>query len=218
MHPTPDARLYITPGCPHCPVVLQGLTELVKSGEVGRLEVINVAQHSELAAADGVRTAPWMRLGPFVLEGAQSPIELQRWARMAGSSEGDTAYIEKLLISGGLGRAIDYVAERPSQRLSALLPLVSDPEKPIQVKLGATALFEEYEASEALRAMLPELGDLSRHADARVRTDACHLLGLSGDQAARPLLERALSDGDGEVREVASESLAALTATTGGPR
>ena len=47
----PDAELLIAPGCVHCPVVLDGLSALVKAGAIGRLEVVNIAQHPEIAAA-----------------------------------------------------------------------------------------------------------------------------------------------------------------------
>jgi len=57
---------------------------------------------------------------------------------------------------------------------------------------------------------VPRLGLLSLHADARVRADACHYLGLTADAAARPWLEKRLSDEDADVREIAAESLNTL--------
>jgi len=44
-----------------------------------------------------------------------------------------------------------------------------------------------------------------------VRADACHYLGLSGDAAARPWLDARLGDNDADVREIAAESLQALS-------
>ena len=55
----PDALLLIASGCPHCPTVLTGLTELVKHGLIGRLEVVNVGIHPERASALKARTVPW---------------------------------------------------------------------------------------------------------------------------------------------------------------
>ena len=51
-----DATLYVAPGCPHCPTVLNGLSELVKTGRIGQLTVINIASRPELAAEHGVRS------------------------------------------------------------------------------------------------------------------------------------------------------------------
>jgi HEAT repeat protein len=56
----------------------------------------------------------------------------------------------------------------------------------------------------------PELGALTRHADARVRADACHLLSLTHAAEARPWLQACLQDADAEVREIAAESLQTL--------
>ena len=64
--------------------------------------------------------------------------------------------------------------------------------------------------TETLQALVPRLGELSAHADARVRADASHYLGLSGTAAARDWLEARLHDDDADVREIAAESLAAL--------
>ena len=80
------------------------------------------------------------------------------------------------------------------------------------MRLGAGVLLEEFAQSDALRALLPRLGELSNYTDARVRADASHYLGMSGTAAARVWLEARLNDEDGDVREIAAESLAALPA------
>lgn len=214
MNPTmptpPDALLFIAPGCPHCPAVLQGLADLIKEGVIGRLEVINVATHPEQARQLGVRTAPWARIGTIELEGAQTPAELRRWAQLASNDGGTAAYVAELLRNGQLARAETWLAARPEQ-LAGLLPLLSDTEIPIQVRLGLGALFEGHAGSEALQALVPALGELSRHADHRVRADACHYLGLSADAGAIPHLQKRLGDDHPEVREIAAEALESIS-------
>ena len=44
-YPEPDALLLLSPGCAHCPSVLEGLSQLLKKGELGRLEVVNILAH-----------------------------------------------------------------------------------------------------------------------------------------------------------------------------
>ncbi len=205
----PDALLFITPGCPHCPQVLQALADLLKDGILGRLQVVNVAVHPELAAAYHVRSAPWTRIGDFVLEGAQRPADLRRWAELAGTDEGVTTYLEQLLRNGRLADAEAMLREVP-ERLVRLLPLLAEPESPMQVRLGIGALMEDYAGSAALQALVTPLAALSRHEDHRVRADACHYLALSGSREARPHLERCLGDAYAEVREIAAEGLQAL--------
>jgi len=190
----PDALLFITPGCPHCPAVLQGLSDMVKQATIGKLTVINAASHPELAEQYGVRTAPWLRLGPFTLTGAHTPAELRQWVEW---SDGE----EHLLTEGGFKQAGIFIAE-DTQRLKPLLAIVADPEKSIEVRVGVDALLEAYSNKPPLQNLLPQLSELTRHADHRVRADACNLLGRSGSNAARPVIEACL-----EVREIAAESI-----------
>lgn len=205
----PDALLFITPSCPHCPVVLQGLSELVKQAVIGKLTVVNVAVHPELATEYGVRAAPWLRLGPYTLTGAYSPAELQQWAEWSSSEEGIAHYVEHLLKEGGFKQAGIFIAE-DTQRLKPLLAIVADPGKSIEVRVGADALLEAYSNTPALQGLLPQLAELTLHADHRVRADACNLLGLSGSVAARPYLATCVNDSSEEVREIAAESLVLL--------
>ena len=78
------------------------------------------------------------------------------------------------------------------------------------MRLGVSALLEAYANSPSLQKLLPQLAGLSRHADHRVRADACRLLGLTGSAAARTLVEVCLNDANEEVREIAEEALEEL--------
>ncbi|MGB5200334.1 MAG: hypothetical protein WBR56_10600, partial [Sedimenticolaceae bacterium] len=49
----PDAELLIAPGCAHCAAVLAALTALVKRGDLGRLNVVQLGAHPEAVAAVG---------------------------------------------------------------------------------------------------------------------------------------------------------------------
>lgn len=209
----PDALLFLSPQCPHCPAVLAGLAELVKRGVIGRLEVVNIARHPALAAERGVRAVPWLRVGPFELTGARTLGELETWARRASAADGMADALHDLLKDGALARVQALLAD-DATRLGALLPIVANPQASINVRVGVGAVFEDYADSAALRALLPQLGDLTRHADARVRADACHYLALAGAAAARAWLRPRLQDDSDEVREIARESLDALGETS----
>jgi len=207
--PVPDALLLVVASCPHCPAVLASLAGMVKDGLVGRLEVVNVAVHPEVAETLGVRSLPWLRLGPFELSGLRSRAELEEWAQRSGSATGMADYFHTLLKEGGLAQVQAAIARQPAL-LSALLPIVANPEASINVRVGASVVFEAHAADPALRALLPQLVGMSAHADRRVRADACYYLGLSRAVAARPALTRCLDDADGEVREIAADALAEL--------
>ncbi|ADE12404.1 thioredoxin family protein [Sideroxydans lithotrophicus] len=210
MSPTPpDALLFITPVCTHCPAVLQSLTELVKQAQVGKLTVVNIAAHPEQAAEYDVRGAPWVRLGSFTLTGAQSMAELRQWAEWASGDEGTAHYVEHLLKEGSYPQAVAFITA-DTRRLKSLLAIVADPEANISVRLGVSALLEAYAHTPELQALLPKLAELTFHFDHRVRADACYLLGLTGSVAARTYVEACLKDPHEEVRDIAEEAMEEL--------
>ena len=204
-----DALLSLSGHCPHCPAVLAGLSDLVKRGVLGRLEAVNLEVHPEAGEPHGVRSVPWLRLGPFVLTGARTPGELETWARRAEGEAGMADAFHDLLKTGDLRQVLALLAA-DTARLAALLPIVGNPEASMNVRLGAGAALEDHAGTPALAALVPDLGVLSRHDDARVRADACHYLGLSRQAAARPWLEPRLEDDSADVREIAREALDAL--------
>ncbi len=205
----PDVLLFITPGCPHCATVMQGLSERVKQALIGKMTVVNVAAHPEQAAEYGVRAAPWLRLGPFTLTGAHSPAELRQWAERANGEEGTAHYVEHLLKQGGHKQAAAFI-DADTQRLKPLLAIVADPGARLEVRLGVSALLESHANSPSLQNLLTQLAELTRHTDHRVRADACHLLGLTGSAAARTYVETCLNDAHEEVREIAAEAMEEL--------
>jgi len=202
-----EATLLLTTSCPHCPGVLASLAELVKRGELSRLTLINLDQDPDAARSLGARSVPWVVLGPFVLTGSRSPAELALWARRAAQPDDMADAFHDLLKTGDLAPVEALVAAAPA-RLRDLLPIVANPEASMNVRVGAGAVLEGYAGHPALAALVPGLGTLSRHADHRVRVDACHYLGLSRSDAARPWLEACLADRDAEVRDIAREALA----------
>ena len=202
----PDALLLISTHCPHCPAMLAALADLLKQGTLGRLEAVNLEQHPEVGQALGVRSVPWLRLGRIELSGAHGKAELAEWAAKADSEAGLADWFHLLLKEGRLPRAQAAIEADPAL-LAAVLPIVGNVEASLNVRLGAGVLLENFAGSDALCALLPRLGELSQHADARVRADACHYLGLAGDAAAKPWLEARVNDDDADVREIAAESL-----------
>ena len=207
--PAPDALLLISTHCAHCPAQLAALAELVKSGSIGRLEVVNVEQRADDAAALGVRSVPWVRIGRIELAGVQSRAELASWAAKADSDAGLADYFHMLLKEGQLPRVQDVIEREPAL-LAAVLPIVGNVDASLNVRLGAGVLLEHFAGSDTLRALVPQLGALSAHDDARIRADACHYLGLTGDASSRAWLEARRNDDDPDVREIAAEGLEAL--------
>jgi HEAT repeats/Thioredoxin domain len=205
----PDALLVIGPGCPHCAVVLEGLSRLVKEGGIGTLEVVNAAARPEQAQALQVRSVPWTRVGAFQFEGAMSLDELRTWAARAGTEEGLTRYIEYQLGSGRLPQVVTLLKQHPDW-VRALPPLVGDMAVSMHVRVGVGAVLESLAGTESLSQLVPDLGKLTGHPDPRARSDACHYLALTRRPEALAYLRGCIQDDSAEVREVAAEAIQTL--------
>ena len=207
----PDAELLIATGCAHCPVVLDGLSGLIKEGMLGSLRVTNIVNQPERAQELGVRSVPWLQLGPFVLQGLHSPAELREWAKRAGSLEGMSVYLHDQLKQGNLD-AMEKLLRAQPEWLGALIPLLEEEDTDMKVRIGVDALLESLAASIDLASLVDELGRLSQHERQSLRSDATHYLALTRAAAAIPFLEARLEDESAEVRGIAKEGLAELTA------
>lgn len=210
----PHALLFTAPGCPHCPGVKAALEKLRDEGVIAELEVASIAEEQKRAAEMGVRSVPWLKLGEFVLTGAQTPQQLREWAEKAAGTADTGDYLEHLLANGELAEAESLLQKQPDH-LPALLALLEKPDAPIQVRLGISAVIEGMEGSAALKKLLPELIKMSDHPDHQLRSDACHFLGLSHSSEAEAPLRRRLEDENEEVREIAAESLELLNEDIG---
>ena len=121
----------------------------------------------------------------------------------------DRAKSLKELGSGRIDTTLDRV-QSDANGMSALLDLFEDPDTELNIRIGISAIMEELEGSVFLKANIETLGALTQHQEARVRGDACHYLSLSHDPSVRNWIEPLLDDPDGDVREVARDSLAIL--------
>lgn len=202
----PDALLLLAPGCPHCPVVMEGLNELVKQGLIGALEIVNIAIHPERAESLNVRSVPWVKLGPFELEGLHSAAELRGWAQRTGSMTGMARYFEALFKQGRLDKVSHFVQEQP-ETVEALILLASDKDAELTVRIGVSAVIEELEGSEILNQHFDALRALSEDEDPRVRADACHFLSLTHNPEAVEILNRLTRDPERSVRDLAADTL-----------
>ncbi|WP_456444309.1 thioredoxin family protein, partial [Thiolapillus sp.] len=161
MNNPPDTLLLIAPGCPHCQSVLTSLTELVKKGDIGHLEVTNIAVHPEAAQEAGTRSVPWMRIGPYELAGNYSLGEIKNWVEKAAKGDSSQDYIRELLEQQHMDQAVAYLKQHPEQ-LPALLDLMQREDNSLGVSFGVSAIFEALAGSQALHQLAAQLGPLTR--------------------------------------------------------
>jgi thiol-disulfide isomerase/thioredoxin len=203
---TPEALMLLGTHCPHCPSVLSSLAELVKQGVLSKLEVVNLEQRPDVAQQLGVRSVPWVRIGPFELTGLRSLTELRQWAQTSASHQGIRDYIEAMLAEGEVERVLAMIASDTGV-MERVIELLDDADAKINVRLGIGAIIEEHEGKPLLHDYIPQLGKLTQHTDPRVRGDACHYLALSHSSSAKVFIRPLLQDESADVREVAEESL-----------
>lgn len=203
----PDALLLMTGGCPHCPAALQALTVLLKEGAIGRLQVINVAVHIEEAEARGVQSVPWIRIGPFEVEGAATPGKLRELAQGVNDDKIFDAWLLDLLKAGKRQKFEALVKQEP-QRIHALARMMKNPEASMAIRLGIGAILEEFQGTGYSEPLVAELAELLASDDRLLRADACHFLTLIGTEAIRPHMLACVDDADPEIREMAEEWLA----------
>jgi len=208
----PGALIFIGPGCPHCQTMLEGLSNLVKEGRLGHLEVVNLAVEPERARELRIGTVPWTQIGPFELVGALSRSELSDWVEYAAAGDGWSAYYAHLLERGRLDVVVDRVRRSPST-LSDLFNLLTSEETSMATRIAISAVVERLQGTRALDEAVPELEQLTLSGLAGNRADACHFLGLAGNRRAIPTVRRLLDDEHPDVREIALETLALLGQT-----
>ena len=165
-----------------------------------------LVENPELAKQHGVRSVPWLQIGPFELQGARSKQELLLWLERASSFEGLSEYLEEVLSEGNIDLANKLIKRHP-EALQNVLELMADPEAKINVRLGVGVIIEDMAEAEEFKAVIPRLIEYMSSEDARIRGDACHYLSLTKDSSTIPVIEKLLSDENEEVREIAQESL-----------
>ena len=192
--------------CTFCGPMMQILIELMKTGLIAELRVVNIETSPELARQHGVRSVPWLQIGPFELAGARSKQELLLWIERASSFEGLSEYLEEVLSEGKIDYANKLIQRYP-QALENVIDLMADPQAKINVRLGVGVIIEDMAVSEAFKAVIPRLVEYLSNDDARIRGDACHYLSLTKDVSYVPAIKKLLSDENEEVREIAQDSL-----------
>ena len=201
-----SVTLFIASGCPHCPNVLQALSELIKAGEIAQLHVSNIALVPEEAQKLNVRSVPWVKIGPFELNGAQSKKDLQQWIARLQSDTGMQDYFSELFTSGEMKKVLAMV-KKELELLKIFPKMMADDDTPLGTKIGIGAIFEDLQGSDAIKTLIPDLTELLKSENPAVRNDACYYLGLTESPDAIPAIQSLSNDETEEVRETVKDAL-----------
>ncbi len=216
----PEALMLLSSHCAHCPSVLDSLSKLIKSGELGNLQVINLEQNPEAMQQYKVRSVPWVRIGKHELTGAQTIEALQQrinWTKEEqqntdnGAHENQAADFDFLLSEGQVAKVITTIQNDPSA-IQDIMTLLGDPGTVLSTRIGIGVVFEEFARTDLLKSLVDDLGTLSTHQDQRIRADALHYLGMTGDSRAIEYLLAAENnkENNDEIKEIIDDSLSEL--------
>ena len=210
----PDALLLMTGGCPHCPAALQALNVLLKEGAIGRLQVINVAIHTEEAETRGVQSVPWVQIGPFEVEGAGASIGKLRELALGTQDEAvlDAWLLD--ILKAGQRQKFESLVKREPQHIHSLARLMTNPETSMAIRLGIGAVLEELHGTGLTEPLIPALGAMLTADDRLLSADAAHFLTLVGGEGIRTYLQSVSQSPNSEVRGIAEEWLAEHPPTT----
>lgn len=198
--------LFTAPGCAFCPIVSKAFATLQEQGLLGAFEKYDISINTDKASDYHVRTVPWFMINELEFTGAHSEKEIRYWIEHAGTDDGILRYISEALEAGRL-KHIEDMIRKHHHWLPIALNIAADTDSPIQARIGLAALLEGLAGDELLQGILPDLAELVRHPDHRVRADACHYLGLIPSAQSIDLLKTCLNDEHAEVRELAQDGL-----------
>ena len=176
---------------------------------IGELEIFDISKEPEKASKLGIQSVPWFSLDDLEFHGLHSEQEIRDWCHRLQKNDAIRQYLIQQLDSGQLKQTELFISKHPAY-FPHLLEIITDPDAPIQARIGTGALIEGLQASKLLVDNFEALVDLLKHHDHRVRSDACYYLGLTHHKPARAHLEQALLDDHPEVREIAQEALTEL--------
>lgn len=200
------ALLFTSPSCAHCPGLKAALQTLLDEGEISALEIMDVTVKTMHAQSLGIKSVPWLQLGPFQFEGALSLGELRTWAECAKREDGLKIYFYEMLKSGKRAKVENMIRQQP-EHAAILGDLLLDNTASMAVRIGIGAVLEEFQGSDLLATLVPKLVQILHQQEPRNRADAAHYLSLIANPTALHALRNCLQDADAEVQEIAREAL-----------
>jgi hypothetical protein len=210
--PLPAAvRLFIAPGCPHCPTALTQWITLAKAGDQLRLHVIDAVLFPETARAEGIKAVPTLVVDEQLRWTGRIPVaEVLEQLVSRDPSRLSAEALDGIIKEGLAGQVARSMIDSGTL-FPAIADLLTHDKWP--VRLGAMVVMEEIAAKD--RGLAAELLPTLRQrfdalADA-VRGDVLYIIGETADRGMLPFLQDVVrTSTHAEVRQAAQEAVAAI--------
>lgn len=196
-------ELFVMPGCPICPQMERLFTQLRDEGLLGELEIIDISQHPDRARELGIRSAPSYLVNGVLFSGLKQRGEIEQLLEQNEAGKWRSLLSEELA-EGGMERAREAVLEEEAAR-EALFDLLEDPETPLVVRIGLSAIIEELAERGLLEEHEPRLLQLAGHEDERIALDGLYYLSMLHTPNATETLTRIAADEEHPLRQQARE-------------
>ena len=207
-------RLFIAPGCPFCPQALSQWIALARSANLLRLHIIDGALFPEVAQGANVQAVPTLILDDHWRWSGRIPVSdvLEQLATRDPSRLSADA-LDGIIKEGRAEEVARAMIEKETLFPGIIDLLVHDK---WPVRLGAMVVMETIAAAAPPLAarVVPILQERYDRLDDPARGDVLYVIGETGDHQAVPFLKKiAAHSTNPEIRQAASEALAALETT-----
>jgi hypothetical protein len=205
-----DIRIFIAPGCPHCPGMVSRIGPLAFYQPKIRISILDGILFPELSEPLGIRAVPTLVVdGSFRWTGAVEMTELLETLIHRDGTQLPASSLKTLLKDGRADQLAAMMLER-GEIFPAFADLATHPEW--SVRLGAVVVAEEIAEKnrDLAKAILPPLWDRYTAADVTVKGDILYLIGLAGSREEWGERLRAVVESDlpEDLRETAQDALA----------
>jgi len=206
-----DLKLYVSPACPHCPLMIRRLFPMALYSRNIRLTIMDAARFPEDAEKDDINAVPTLILdGRFRWTGAVDAAEVANVIQKRDPAALGIDSLVALIENGDAYRLAQWM-----QEAEAVFPVFLDLlcHEAFSIRLGAMAAFEELaDSSPWLAARLIE-PLLERYSDVpdTIKGDIIYMLGEAADASILPRL-RSLADASDnpEIKEAAADAAARI--------
>ena len=208
-------KIYITPYCPFCPVVVKQLLSLSAANEGIKLTIIDGALFPEASKSDNIQSAPTVLLDDlYRWTGAIQLTEIADMILNRDPSRLSASSLKDMLEEGNAAGVAEMMTDS-GKIFPAFLELLVHEKWP--VRLGAMVVFETIAAenSKLIARAIPFLWERFSQVEDTVKGDLLYLFGISGDESLIPKLEMVLSGPyPAEVKEAAAEALEEINSSS----
>ncbi len=202
----PEILMLSSASCTNCKSLKMILKKLKPANLYSNIVEKNVESNSQLVSQYNIKSVPWIKINDMEFFGLLTEAELKFWLKQANHSNPMLVYFTELLKKGSLIQAIQIV-KRNTTHLETLIELISNVDTKMQVRIGITAIFEEFDKHKVLTSCITPLSQKINHESELVRADIAYLISLIQNNDATLLLQKMKKDTSTQVLEIVNDAL-----------